>query len=183
MVIYFRSDIKKSSAFTLIELMIVLLIIYILVILSFIYYKPLMIRAYNLVALSDLRNFTTALESSYIDNMSYPKCLIDNISEGWLPPSAFELDDAIGFMPSKDVIVYYDSNEGEDYILATKHMKGDKMFIKSSNASRIYSMYIDSDNKSDNTSVSIFPVIVLPEPSPLLNDYYFTEHKNVFNPL
>jgi type II secretory pathway pseudopilin PulG len=172
-----------SLAFSLIELMVVLLIIYILVILSFIYYKPVMKRAYNSVALSDLRNFTISLEAAYIDNMSYPECLIDNISREWLPPSAFELDDAIGFMPSKDVIVYYDSNAGEDYILATKHMKGDKMFIKSSNASRIYSVYIDPDNKSKDTPVSIYPVIVLPEPSPLLNDYYFTEHKNIFNPL
>lgn len=107
---------KKNRAFTLIELMVVLLIIYILVILSFIYYKPVMKRAYDLVALSDLRNFTVTLEYSYIDNMSYPKCLIDNISREWLPPNAFELDDSIGFIPSKDVIVYYNSNGGEDFI-------------------------------------------------------------------
>ena len=174
---------KKNKAFTLIELMVVLLIIYILVILSFVYYKPIMKRAYNLVALSDLRNFTVSLEYSYIDNMSYPKCLIDNISREWLPPSAFQLDDSIGFIPSKNVIVYYDSDGKEAYLLATKHIKGDKVFIKSSNSSRIYSMYIDVDNKSDNTTLSIFPDIVLPEPSPLINDYYFSEHKQVFNPL
>ena len=173
----------NATSFTLVELLIVLLIIYVLVILSFIYYKPVMKRAYNIVALSDLRNFTTDLESAYIDNMSYPKCLIDNISGEWLPPSAFELDDSFGFVPSKNVIVYYDSDGKEAYLLATKHIKGDKVFIKSSNSSRIYSMYIDVDNKSDNTTLSIFPDIVLPEPSPLLNDYYFTEHKNVFDPL
>ena len=174
---------RKNNAFSLLELLIVLLIIYFLLILSFIYYKPIMKRVYDLVALSDLRNFTISLEYSYVDNMSYPECLIDNISGEWLPPSAFELDDSIGFIPSKDVIVYYDSNGGEDYLLATKHIKGDKIFIKSSNASRIYSMYIDADNKSDNTTVSIFPDITLPDASPLINDYYFTEHKKVFNPL
>lgn len=178
-----RQDKYNVSSFTLVELLVVLLIIYVLVILSFIYYKPIMKRAYNSVALSDLRNFTIYLEAAYIDNMSYPECLIDNISRGWLPSSAFELDDSIGFIPSKDVIVYYDSNAGEDYILATKHMKGDKMFIKSSNASRIYSIDIDNDTKRNDDSVTIYPVIVLPEPSPLLNDYYFTEHKNIFNPL
>jgi hypothetical protein len=140
-------------------------------------------RAYDLVALSDLRNFTVTLEYSYIDNMSYPKCLIDNISREWLPPNAFELDDSIGFIPSKDVIVYYNSNGGEDYILATKHIMGDKIFIKSSNASRIYSIDIDNDTERNDDSVTIFPDITLPEPSPLLNDYYFTEHKNIFNPL
>ena len=174
---------KNNNAFSLLELMVVLLIIYILVILSFIYYKPVMKRAYNLVALSDLRNFTIDLESAYIDNMNYPKCLIDNISREWLPPSAFELDDSIGFIPSKDVIVYYDSNTGEDYLLATKHIKGDKVFIKSSNASRIYSMYIETDNKSKDDPVPIYPIIILPKPSPLINDYYFSEHKQVFNPL
>ena len=174
---------RKNNAFSLLELLIVLLIVYFLLILSFTYYKPLFRRAYNLIAISDLRNFTIDLEAAYIDNMSYPKYLIDNISGGWLPPSAFELDDSIGFIPSKDVIVYYDSNTGEDYLLATKHINGDKVFIKSSNASRIYSIYIGANNKSDNTTVSIFPDIVLPEPSPLINDYYFNEHKNVFHPL
>ena len=183
MVVYLRKDIQKTLAFTLIELMIVLLIIYVLVILSFIYYKPVMKRAYNSVALSDLRNFTISLEAAYIDNMSYPECLIDNISREWLPSSAFELDDSIGFMPSKDVIVYYDSNAGENYLLATKHINGSKIFIKSSNASLIYSIDVDNDTKRNDDSVTIFPDIDLPEPSPLLNDYYFTEHKNIFNPL
>ena len=174
---------RKNNAFSFLELLIVLLIVYFLFILSFTYYKPLFRRTYNLVAISDLRNFTISLESAYIDNMSYPKCLIDNISREWLPPSAFELDDSFGFVPSKNVIVYYDSDGKEAYLLATKHIKGDKVFIKSSNSSRIYSMYIDVDNKSDNTTLSIFPDIVLPEPSPLINDYYFSEHKQVFNPL
>ena len=86
-------------------------------------------------------------------------------------------------MPSKNIIVYYDSYGGEDYILATKHINGDKIFIKSSNASRIYSIDIDNDTKSNGDSVTIFPDIDLPEPSPLINDYYFNQHKNVFNPL
>jgi type II secretory pathway pseudopilin PulG len=174
---------RKNNAFTLIELMVVLLIIYVLVIISFVYYKPIFRRTYNLVAISDLRNFTIDLEAAYIDNMSYPKCLIDNISKEWIPSSAFELDNSFGFMPSKNIIVYYDSYGGEDYILATKHINGDKIFIKSSNASRIYSIDIDNDTKSNGDSVTIFPDIDLPEPSPLINDYYFNQHKNVFNPL
>lgn len=140
-------------------------------------------RAYNLVALSDLRNFTISLEAAYIDNMSYPKCLIDNISREWLPPSAFELDNSIDFIPSKDVLVYYDSNAGEAYLLATKHFKGDRVFIKSSEASKIYSIYIETDNKSKDAPVSIFPDITLPEASHLLDDTYFMKHKTIYDPL
>ena len=174
---------RKNNAFSFLELLIVLLIVYFLFILSFTYYKPLFRRTYNLVAISDLRNFTISLESAYIDNMSYPKCLIDNISREWLPPSAFELDDSFGFVPSKNVIVYYDSDGSEDYLLATKHIKGDKVFIKSSNTSRIYSIFIDTDNKSKNSPVSIFPDITLPVASELLNDAYFMKHRVIYSPL
>ncbi|MDY6822093.1 MAG: prepilin-type N-terminal cleavage/methylation domain-containing protein [Deferribacterota bacterium] len=166
---------KKNKGFSLIELMISLLIVLILFILSVEYYKPLMKRAYNYVALSDLRNFATALEGSYIDKMGYPKALVDNLTGEWLPENVFRLiDDTIGYMPSKDVLVYYDSDGLENYIIATKHVKGDKIYIKTSMTSSIY--YISEQN--DNTSkVSIYPTVKLPEASFNLDDSFFLNSK------
>jgi len=173
----------KQGAFSLIELMIVLLIVYILVMLSFYYYEPIKTRAYNLVALSDLRNLTIALESAYLNGKAYPEHLIDNVSKSWIPSDASVLDESTSFMPSKGVIVYYDSNGSEDYLIATKHIEGDKIFIKSSNSSRIYSIYTDPDNKSKDAPESIVPTIDLPEPSPLLDDVYFLKHENIYKSL
>ena len=173
----------KQGAFTLIELMIVLLIVYILVMLSLYYYEPIKTRAYNLVALSDLRNITIALESAYLNGKAYPEHLIDNVSETWIPSDVFVLDESTGFIPSKDVIVYYDSNGSEDYLIATKHIRGDKIFVKSSSSSRIYSIYIDPDNKSKDAPESIFPAIDLPEASPLLDDAYFIKHESIYKSL
>ena len=151
--------------------------------LSLYYYEPIKTRAYNLVALSDLRNLTITLELAYIDRSAYPEHLIDNISKAWVPSNAFVLDESLGFIPSKDVIVYYDSNGSEDYLIATKHIRGDKIFIKSNSASRIYSIYIDPDNKSNDTPESIFPAIDLPEASPLLDDAFFSKHDNIYKSL
>ena len=173
----------KTGAFTLIELMIVLLIILILTMLSFYYYEPIKKKAYNLVALSDLRNLTIALELAYIDRAAYPEHLIDNISKAWVPSNAFVLDESLGFIPSKEVIVYYDSNGSESYLLATKHIMGDKIFIKSSSTSRMYSIYVELDNKSKDAPESIFPAIDLPEASPLLDDAYFSEHDKIYKSL
>jgi type II secretory pathway pseudopilin PulG len=172
----------KRAAFSLIELLVVILIVDILVILSFKYYKPLVNRTYNLVAISDLRNITTALEGVYPDNMNYPLALVDNLSCIWLNSNVFVLDDKIGYIPSKDVLVYYSCDRGINYVLATKHIKGDKIFIKATSTSKIYSVNVDNESGSDNNT-SIYPRIKLPEPSDSINDKYFLGKSTIYKPM
>ena len=63
---------KNQKGFTLIELLIVVAIIAILAAIAIPQFASYRQKAYNSAALSDIRNFKTALESYFAENQSYP---------------------------------------------------------------------------------------------------------------
>ena len=63
---------KSNKGFTLIELLIVVAIIGILAAIAIPQFSAYRQKAYNAAALSDVRNFKTAMESYYADNQAYP---------------------------------------------------------------------------------------------------------------
>lgn len=65
-----RSETKEG--FTIIELLVVVAIIAILASISIPIFMSNMKKSYNSVALSDLRNFESLIESYYSDNQMYP---------------------------------------------------------------------------------------------------------------
>lgn len=68
----FKKILKKSQkGFTLIELMIVIAIIGILAAIAIPQFSAYRVRAFNSAALSDLRNFKTAMEADYADHQAY----------------------------------------------------------------------------------------------------------------
>lgn len=64
--------IKNKKGFTLIELLIVIAIIAILAAIALPQFAAYRIKAYNSAALTDLRNFKTAMESAQAENQAYP---------------------------------------------------------------------------------------------------------------
>jgi type IV pilus assembly protein PilA len=63
---------RSKKGFTLIELLIVVAIIGILAAIAIPQFSAYRQKAYNSAALSDVRNFKTAMESYYADNQKYP---------------------------------------------------------------------------------------------------------------
>jgi len=62
----------SAKGFTLIELLVVVAIIGILVAMAIPYYGDYHAKSHNAAALSDLKNFRTAMEAAYSDNQEYP---------------------------------------------------------------------------------------------------------------
>jgi len=67
-----KTMLKNKKGFTLIELLIVVAIIAILAAIAIPQFSAYRQKAYNSAALSDLRNWKTAMESYYADNQQYP---------------------------------------------------------------------------------------------------------------
>jgi prepilin-type N-terminal cleavage/methylation domain-containing protein len=63
---------KKIDGFTLIELLMVICIILILASIGMPLYLDHRDRAFNMSALTDLKNLKTGLEAYYADNQEYP---------------------------------------------------------------------------------------------------------------
>ena len=63
---------RNNTGFTLIELLIVVAIIGILAAIAIPQFSAYREKAYNAAALSDVRNFKTAMESVYADDHQYP---------------------------------------------------------------------------------------------------------------
>ena len=64
--------IRNRKGFTLIELLIVVAIIGILAAVAIPQFAAYRMRGYNSAAVSDLKNFKTALEAYFADNQQYP---------------------------------------------------------------------------------------------------------------
>ena len=141
----------NNKGFTLIELLVVIAIITILATISIPQFAKYRVRAYNVVALSDLRNFKVDLEAYYTDvgHLGYPPGLTgDTANNKWYTSDdvASALDDetwdsSLSFIPSNRVDVYYDVSTDRThqvYAVGTKHLNGDTMYASTSHSSRIY---------------------------------------------
>jgi len=127
----------NRKGFTLIELLVVISIITILAAISVPQFAKYRVRAYNVTAISDLRNIKTTLEAEYVDLLAYPDGPLDGSEDG-SGVSAVMGD----FMPSNHVeVVYTAAVAGDDpqmYVLATKHRDGNRVYGTSSHASLLY---------------------------------------------
>ena len=77
------SSIKKEIGFTLIELLVAVGILSILAALAISQYQSYRARAYDRVALSDLKNAITAIENYYLDNQIYPDDYTELFAHGF----------------------------------------------------------------------------------------------------
>jgi len=76
-------SIKKEVGFTLIELLVVIGIISILAAIAISRYQSYRVRAYDTVAISDLKSAITAVENYHLDNDSYPVDSSDLLANGF----------------------------------------------------------------------------------------------------
>jgi len=140
----------NNKGFTLIELLVVIAIITILATISIPQFAKYRVRAYNVVALSDLRNFKVDFEAFYTDlgNLGYPSALFEGMTEGdWntydvitTAISNDQWNEKMAFLPSNRVEVYYDPSDNRQiYIVGTKHVNGTAVYASTSHTSRIYS--------------------------------------------
>lgn len=67
-----KRNLTSNSGFTLIELLIVVAIIGILAAVAIPQFSAYRIKSFNSAAVTDLRNFRTAIESNFADTASYP---------------------------------------------------------------------------------------------------------------
>jgi len=67
-----KRNFTSNSGFTLIELLIVVAIIGILAAVAIPQFSAYRIKSFNSAAVTDLRNFRTAIESNFADTASYP---------------------------------------------------------------------------------------------------------------
>jgi len=134
----------NRKGFTLIELLVVISIITILAAISVPQFAKYRVRAYNVTAISDLRNIKTTLEAEYVDLLAYPGGTLDG-SEDATGVSAVIGD----FLPSNRVGVYYAAHPEEGpqmYVVATKHRDGNRVYAGSSHSSLLY-YTVDSENE------------------------------------
>ena len=139
----------NNKGFTLIELLVVITIITILATISIPQFAKYRIRAYNVVALSDLRNLKVDLEAYYADpgtGFRYPESLygVQTGQGGWITNDQIidYLEVAANrptFVPSNSVEAYYGAaTNGQVYVLGTKHTNGTSVYASTSHAGRIY---------------------------------------------
>jgi type IV pilus assembly protein PilA len=109
------TELKKQGGFTLIELMIVIAIIGILAAIAvpqFGFYRK---RSYNTAAHSDLKNFTTAQEAYFVDELTYCSS-----------PTA--LTGSYGAFTSDGVTVTINTAGINTYGMVARHSLGDKTY-------------------------------------------------------
>jgi prepilin-type N-terminal cleavage/methylation domain-containing protein len=158
---------KNSKAFTLIELLVVITIITILATISIPQFSKYRIRAFNVAALSDLRNLSTELEAYYVDDFKYPVNLYGS-NANWVTSDQITtfMDTNTGdftFYPTKGVSVRYVAGANQQvYILSTKHASGDAFYVRSSFSSRIYQDRDDTYkgvSNADPSAGATFPTL------------------------
>jgi prepilin-type N-terminal cleavage/methylation domain-containing protein len=145
----------NNKGFTLIELLVVIAIITILATISIPQFAKYRVRAYNVVALSDLRNYKVDFEAYYTDigNLGYPTSIVslnEEATSSWVTSDQIKqaltngtYNASLSFIPSNNVDVYYNvggtvANNPQIYIIGTKHTNGNTVYASSSHTSRIY---------------------------------------------
>lgn len=152
----------NNKGFTLIELLVVITIITILATISIPQFAKYRVRAFNAVAISDLRNAKTELEGWYLDpaRYRYPTSgdgtgLGEETCYGTNPGDCLESVDEFDFkFSNKDQHAYAADASGQYYLLATKHINGDSVYGSGSGVSRVY-MSRNSGGATDWRGVNI----------------------------
>ncbi len=110
-------NISNCKGFTLLELLITMSIILILSSVAIPAYKDYRKKAFDVRALSDLKNITTAQELYYMDNEAYLECRDDSCLN--LP----------GIQTISKGVTVNVTLDGDSYIAKAKHESSDKEFI------------------------------------------------------
>ena len=168
------------KGFTLIELLVVLVIVSLLTVLSYRYYGPVKIRAYNVVALIDMRNIRTAMEAEYADYLRYPSSIVKkNKKHDWLSSKDILKGDVIDFVTSKNIYVYYKANSaGSIYLCAVKHLQGNRVYLSGSKVSKTYYM----ENSLTDIEISQ-PKIISLLPPVYFDDKLIKSNKSIWKSL
>jgi len=135
----------NRKGFTLIELLVVISIITILAAISVPQFAKYRVRAYNVTAISDLRNIKTTLEAEYANDLAYPAGPLTDAD-------GTAVSEVIGdFMPSSHVYVTYASFPADDaqmYVFGTKHRDGNRVYASSSHSSLLYYQEDPADDEA-----------------------------------
>jgi prepilin-type N-terminal cleavage/methylation domain-containing protein len=152
----------NNKGFTLIELLVVITIITILATISIPQFAKYRIRAYNAVAISDLRNAKVELEGFYLDPEKYRYPTADDgitvpcTVAGTTPGQCLELVSGFDFGFSNRDQHYYNADaSGQYYTLATKNVNGDAVYASSARASRTYFIRNSTSAESDWAGVEL----------------------------
>ena len=145
----------NNKGFTLIELLVVITIITILATISIPQFAKYRVRAYNAVAISDLRNAKVELEGYYLDPEKYKYPVITGGCTGVNAGECLEKESGFDFgFSNKSQHFYKSDGSGQFYVIATKNLNGDTVYGSSARASRTY--YIrNSQNATDWTGVPL----------------------------
>jgi prepilin-type N-terminal cleavage/methylation domain-containing protein len=145
----------NNKGFTLIELLVVITIISILATISIPQFAKYRVRAFNAVAISDLRNAKTELEGYYLDPQRYSYPIKATICYSTDTNGCLEGVNEFDFkFSNKDQHAYQSDSSGQYYVLATKHLNGDSVYGSGSGVSRVY-MSRNSKGATDWRGVDI----------------------------
>ena len=135
----------NNKGFTLIELLVVITIITILATISIPQFAKYRVRAYNAVAISDLRNAKVELEGYYLnpEKYEYPR-----LKECYGTSAGACLESVTGFdfgFSNRTQHYYIADSSYQFYKLATKNLNGNTVYASSARASRTYFKIASAD--------------------------------------
>jgi prepilin-type N-terminal cleavage/methylation domain-containing protein len=141
----------NKKGFTLVELLVVMIIIAILTVMSIPMYNGFRMNARNSTALNDIRHLRDMLENYYAAYLVYPSGLFegDDASGGvWSNPGGGGNKRkvmVIKLRPSSEVTFYYQVDPiRENYVIATKHTRGNRIY----STSNLVSMFLQYEDET-----------------------------------
>jgi type IV pilus assembly protein PilA len=150
---------KNKKGFTLIELLIVVAIIAILAAIAIPQFTQYRIKGYNSAALGDIRNAKTVEEALYADFQAYGDTDNSPGCNGGIctttPATITTIDSAgnsrsLSVGMSNGVHLMAKTNvgggaAGSNYLIFTKHIRGNSMFMADGNAAALYWLPVTAD--------------------------------------